>query len=93
MTETLSIRIDADTKKRLNTLSKSSKRSKSFLAAQAIAAYVLSEEWQIGELRAGIADLELGQEAGSSGPAGTLPILFRTASGAELRRGQHVRLT
>ncbi len=45
MTETLSIRIDAETKKRLDALSKRSKRSKSFLAAEAIAAYVESEEW------------------------------------------------
>ncbi len=62
MTETLSIRIDAQTKKRLEALSKRSKRSKSFLAAEAIAAYVESEEWQFGELQAGIADLESGQE-------------------------------
>src|SRR5260221_595532 len=41
-TETLSIRIDAETKKRLSALSKRSKRSKSFLAAEAIAAYVES---------------------------------------------------
>jgi predicted transcriptional regulator len=53
MTETLSIRIDAETKKRLDALSKSSKRSKSCLAAEAIAAYVLSEEWQLGERQAG----------------------------------------
>jgi predicted transcriptional regulator len=62
MTETLSIRIDSATKKRLDALSKRSKRSKSFLAAEAIAAYVESEEWQFGELQAGIADLESGQE-------------------------------
>ena len=62
MTETLSIRIDAETKKRLDALSKSSKRSKSFLAAEAITAYVQSQEWQLGEIRAGIADLEAGQE-------------------------------
>jgi RHH-type rel operon transcriptional repressor/antitoxin RelB len=64
MTETLSIRIDAQTKKRLDALSKRSKRSKSFLAAEAIAAYVESEEWQLGELQAGIAELDSGQEAG-----------------------------
>ena len=58
MTETLSIRIDAQTKKRLDALSKRSKRSKSFLAAEAIAAYVDSEEWQLGELQAGITELE-----------------------------------
>jgi RHH-type transcriptional regulator, rel operon repressor / antitoxin RelB len=62
MTETLSIRIDTGTKKRLDALSKHSKRSKSFLAAEAIAAYVESEEWQIGELQAGIAELNSGQE-------------------------------
>jgi len=62
MTETLSIRIDANTKKRLDALSKRSKRSKSFLAAEAIAAYVEAEEWQLGEIQAGIAELESGQE-------------------------------
>jgi RHH-type rel operon transcriptional repressor/antitoxin RelB len=62
MTETLSIRIDSETKKRLDALSKRSNRSKSFLAAEAIAAYVESEEWQLGEIHAGIADLESGHE-------------------------------
>jgi predicted transcriptional regulator len=61
MTETLSIRIDADTKKRLDALSKRSKRSKSFPAAEAIAAYVESEDWQLGEIHAGISDLDSGQ--------------------------------
>ena len=61
MTQTLSIRIDSETKKRLDTLAKRSKRSKSFLAAEAIAAYVESEEWQLGELQVGIAELEAGQ--------------------------------
>ncbi len=61
MTATLSIRIDEETKKRLEALSKRSKRSKPFLAAEAIAAYV-SEEWQLGEVQAGIADLEEGEE-------------------------------
>ena len=61
MTETLSIRIDATIKKRLDALSERSKRSKSFLAAEAIAAYVESEEWQLGELQAGIAELESGK--------------------------------
>jgi RHH-type rel operon transcriptional repressor/antitoxin RelB len=59
--ETLSIRIDPDTKKRLAALSKRSRRSKSFLAAEAIVAYVASEEWQLGELQAGITELESGQ--------------------------------
>jgi len=61
MTETLSIRIDAETKKRLDALSKLSKRSKSFLAAEAITAFVDAEEWQLGEIRDGIAELDSGQ--------------------------------
>ena len=62
MSETLSIRIDAQTKKRLDALSKRARRSKSFLAAEAIAAYVESEEWQLGELEAAIGELESGDE-------------------------------
>ncbi len=61
MTETLSIRIDAGTKLRLDALSKQSKRSKSFLAAEAIAAYVEAEEWQLGEIRAAAAELDAGR--------------------------------
>ncbi len=62
MSETLSIRIDPETKKRLDALSKRSKRSKSFLAAEAITAYVDSEEWQLGEVQAGMAELDQEQE-------------------------------
>jgi predicted transcriptional regulator len=58
MTETLSIRLDSATKQRLDALSKRSKRSKSFLAAEAIAAYVEQEEWQIGEIHAAIGELD-----------------------------------
>ena len=54
MTETLSIRLDSATKQRLDALAKRSQRSKSFLAAEAIAAYVEQEEWQLGEIHAAI---------------------------------------
>ena len=64
MTETLSIRIDSETKKRLDAVSKRSRRSRSFLAAEAIAAYVEAEEWQLGEIQAGIKDLDAGNEIG-----------------------------
>ncbi len=62
MMETLSIRIDSEAKRRLDALSRRSKLSKSFLAAEAIAAYVESEAWQLGEVQAGIAELDSGQE-------------------------------
>ena len=61
MIETLSIRIDTKTKKRLDALAVSSKRSKSFLAAAAIEAYIENEEWQLGEIRAGLAELDAGE--------------------------------
>jgi RHH-type transcriptional regulator, rel operon repressor / antitoxin RelB len=64
MTETLSIRLDSETKKRLEALSKRSKRSKSLLAAEAITAYVETEEWQLAEIHAGIAEME--EDAGVS---------------------------
>jgi predicted transcriptional regulator len=61
MSETLSIRIDAETRKRLDNLAQRTRRSKSFLAAEAIAAYVEAEEWQLSEVQAGIADLDEGK--------------------------------
>lgn len=61
MTETLSIRLDAGVKKRLVVLAQRARRSKSFLAAEAIAQYVEAEEWQLGEIRAGLAELDEGR--------------------------------
>ena len=57
-TETLSIRIDSAMKEKLEALAEQTQRSKSFLAAEAIAAYVELESWQIGEIRAGVAELD-----------------------------------
>ena len=61
MTETLSIRIDSETKQRLDALAVRANRSKSFLAAEAISAYVESESWQIGEIESGLIELERGR--------------------------------
>ena len=60
MTTTLSVRIDTDTKKRLEALAKRARRSKSFLAAEAIAAFVEAESWQLDEVQAGITELDAG---------------------------------
>jgi RHH-type transcriptional regulator, rel operon repressor / antitoxin RelB len=61
MTTTLSVRIDADTKKRLETLAKRSRRSKSFLAAEAIAAFVDAESWQLDEIHTALNELDEGR--------------------------------
>ena len=61
MTTTLSVRIDTDTKKRLEALAKRSRRSKSFLAAEAIAAFVEAESWQLDAIQKGLAELDEGR--------------------------------
>jgi RHH-type transcriptional regulator, rel operon repressor / antitoxin RelB len=61
MTTTLSVRIDSDTKDQLEALAKRSRRSKSFLAAEAIAAYVEAETWQLDEIQAGLQALDSGR--------------------------------
>jgi len=59
MTGTITIRLNAETKRRLEALAQRSKRSKSFLAAEAISQYVEAQEWQFSEIEEGLADLEL----------------------------------
>ena len=61
MSTTLSVRIDVDTKKRLEALAKRARRSKSFLAAEAIAAFVDAESWQLGEIQIGLKELDEGR--------------------------------
>jgi RHH-type transcriptional regulator, rel operon repressor / antitoxin RelB len=61
MTETLSIRLDAGMKRRLDALAKRCRRSKSFLAAEAIAAYVETEDWQLHEIHNGLEELDSGK--------------------------------
>jgi RHH-type transcriptional regulator, rel operon repressor / antitoxin RelB len=63
MTTTLSVRIDRDTRDRLEALAKRARRSKSFLAAEAIAAYVEAERWQLDEIEAGLRELDKGRAA------------------------------
>jgi RHH-type transcriptional regulator, rel operon repressor / antitoxin RelB len=60
-TTILTTRISTALRARLEALARSTNRSKSFLAAEAIAAYVELNEWQIGEITAGLAELDLGE--------------------------------
>jgi RHH-type transcriptional regulator, rel operon repressor / antitoxin RelB len=64
MTTTLSVRIDSHTKKRLDALAKRARRSKSFLAAEAIAAFVETESWQLDEIQVGVRELDEGRGVG-----------------------------
>jgi predicted transcriptional regulator len=49
-TNTVTVRLDAALKTKLEALSKSTQRSKSWLAAEAIAAYVDREAWQVRQI-------------------------------------------
>jgi len=61
MTTTLSVRLDAKVKKQLEALAGRARRSKSFLAAEAIAAFVDAESWQLDEMQAGLEELDEGR--------------------------------
>ena len=61
MTTTLSVRIDTNTKKRLEALARRTRRSKSLLAAEAIAAFVEAESGQLDEIQIGVAELDEGR--------------------------------
>ena len=56
----LTLRLDAKLKNQLDRLSKSMNRSRSFVAAQAIQEFVTLNEWQISEIRKGIAEADAG---------------------------------
>ena len=58
---TISVRIDARTKKQLEALAGRARRSKSFLAAEAITAFVAAETWQLDEMQAGLKELDQGR--------------------------------
>ena len=61
MTSTFTIRVDEADKARLEALARSTGRSRSFLAAEAISEYLSINEWQIAGIKAAIDDLDRGE--------------------------------
>ncbi len=57
---TVNVRIDPAIKKRLEKLAKSTGRSRSFLAAEAINEYLELNEWQVAGIQKAIASLDRG---------------------------------
>jgi predicted transcriptional regulator len=55
---TFTVRIDSAVKKRLEKLAKSTGRSRSFLAAEAIAEYVDVNEWQVAGIKAAMQSVD-----------------------------------
>ncbi len=62
MSTVLSVRLNPETKEKLEKIAKSSRRSKSFLAAEAIEEFVRYEAWKIEQIEEGIrqADARMG---------------------------------
>jgi predicted transcriptional regulator len=58
MSTTMTVRLEGDVKNRLDVLAEATQRSKSFLAAEAIRAYVENNEWQIGEIQAALKETD-----------------------------------
>ncbi len=56
--ETFTVRVDAEIKKRLAKLAQSTGRSRSFLTAEAIAEYLNTNEWQVAGIKQAIASVE-----------------------------------
>jgi len=63
MSEVMTIRVDRKTKSRLEKLAKATDRTKSYLAAEAIRAYVDLNEWQIEEIKIAIKEANAGDFA------------------------------
>lgn len=60
-TTTMTIRLNPELKARLNDLAKATRRSKSFLAAEAVAAYVEQEMAIVAGVEQGLADVKAGR--------------------------------
>jgi RHH-type transcriptional regulator, rel operon repressor / antitoxin RelB len=58
---TITVRIDGSAKKRLEKLAKSTGRSRSFLAAEAINDYLEVNEWQVAGIKKAVASLDAGE--------------------------------
>lgn len=63
MTSTVTIRLEESTKIKLEKLAESTHRTRSFLAAEAIKAFVENNEWQIAEIQQAIAEADAGEFA------------------------------
>jgi RHH-type rel operon transcriptional repressor/antitoxin RelB len=57
---TFTVRVESDVKKRLEKLAKSTGRSRSFLAAEALSEYLDVNEWQVSGITKALASLDRG---------------------------------
>ena len=60
---TMTIRLDAELKLRLDKLADATHRSKSYLAAEAVREYIELNEWQLQEIQAAVKEADAGDFA------------------------------
>jgi predicted transcriptional regulator len=61
MSEPVTLRLDAATRKRLDRLAKATERSRAALAADAVRQYLDLNEWQIAAIQEGVREANRGQ--------------------------------
>ena len=66
MSTTMTVRLDDDIKQRLDALAHNTRRSKSYLAAEAIREFVELNEWQIRETQAALTEVDNGDFASAA---------------------------
>jgi predicted transcriptional regulator len=59
----ITLRLDSKLKKKLDKLAEATQRSRSFVAAEAIRSFVQLNEWQIEEIKKGLAEADAGDFA------------------------------
>jgi len=60
---TMTIRLEADLKVRLDKLAEATHRSKSYLAAEAVREYIELNEWQLQEIQNAVTEADAGEFA------------------------------
>ncbi len=63
MSATMTVRLEDEIKERLELLAESTRRSKSFLAAEAIRQFVEANDWQVAETQTALAEADAGDFA------------------------------
>lgn len=61
MSDPVTLRLDPDTRKRLDKLAQATERSRAALAADAVRQYLDLNEWQIAAIEAGVKEANHGQ--------------------------------
>jgi RHH-type transcriptional regulator, rel operon repressor / antitoxin RelB len=59
----LTLRLSAKLKRQLDKLAQATHRSRSYLASEAIREYVTLNDWQVGEVKKGLAEADRGEFA------------------------------